>query len=178
MKNLMMTIALAAFTLLSVSAQSTDKIYFHNGNVVDGKVVKLEEFLVIFKYVNEDAEQTISKRAIERIKYSSGREEQITEKIVVKSKLDWEKVEVLLDKSEIVGLKKADEIQGKTMGFFSGYTSAAGSDKRSLKKLLEAAADMGCPFVYITADKDAKGGMQGGAYGAQGNKKGIAYRYQ
>jgi hypothetical protein len=31
--------------------------------------------------------------------------------------------------------------------------------------------------VYITADKDSKGGMQSGAFGAQGNKKGIAYTY-
>jgi sRNA-binding regulator protein Hfq len=177
MKNLILSFALVLGAFFSVLSQNADKIYYHNGKTVDGKVIRVEEFLIIFKYAGEDAEQTVSKRAIEKIVYGSGREEQITEKIVVKGKEDWEKVEMLLDKSEIVGLKKGDEIQGKTMGFFSGYTSAAGSDKRSMRKLLEAAAEMGCPFIYLTADKDAKGGMQSGAYGAQGNKKGIAYRY-
>lgn len=165
------------FSLVAFVNAQTDKIYFHNGKVIDANVIRLDDFKVIYKYAGEDAEQTTSKRAIGKIVYKSGREEVVTEKIVVSSKADWEKVEILLDKSEIVGLTKGDEIQGKTMGFFSGYTSAAGSDKRAQKKLLEAAAEMGCPFVYITADKDAKGGLQSGAYGNQSNKKGIAYRY-
>lgn len=82
-----------------------------------------------------------------------------------------------MDKSEIVGLKKVDEVQGKTTALFAGYTSASGTDKRSMKKLLQAAAKLRAPFVYITVDKDSKGGMQSGAFGAQGNKKGIAYTY-
>src|SRR5262249_7421174 len=118
----------------------------------------------------------LSKMAIHTITYASGREEEISEKIVVNGKEDWEKVEMLIDKAQIVGLKKLDEIQGKTMGYFSGYTSSAGADKRSMKKLLEAAAEMKAPFVYITADKDATAGNRA-AYGTQGNKKGIAYTY-
>jgi dihydroorotase-like cyclic amidohydrolase len=140
-------------------------------------VVKLEEFTVVFKYAGEDAEQTVSKLAIGKIIYKSGREEEISEKIVVSSKADWGKVEILIDKSQLVGLSKVAEVQGKTTGFFAEYTTAAGTDKRSMRKLLEAAAEMGCPFVFMTADKDTKGGMQSGAFGAQGNKKGIAYKY-
>ena len=137
----------------------------------------LKNLLLFSKYAGEDAEQTISKLAIGRIIYKSGREEQVSEKIVVNGKADWEKVEVLIDKSQLVGLAKGAEVQGKTTGFFAEYTTAAGTDKRSLRKLLEAAAELGCPFVYITAEKDTKGGMQSGAFGAQGNKRGIAYRY-
>jgi sRNA-binding regulator protein Hfq len=177
MKKNIFTLFVAIFASITALVAQTDKIYFHNGKTIDANVIKLDDFKVIFKYAGEDAEQTASKRAIGKIVYKSGREEVITEKIEIRGKADWEKVEILLDKSEIVGLTKGDEIQGKTMGFFSGYTSAAGSDKRAQRKLLEAAADMGCPFVYITADKDAKGGMQSGAYGNQSNKKGIAYKY-
>ncbi len=43
-KFLLMAVALLGF---AASAQ-VDKIYKHNGEVVDGKVVKLEEFTVIF----------------------------------------------------------------------------------------------------------------------------------
>lgn len=177
MKKNLFTLFAVVFASISVLVAQTDKIHFHDGKTIDANVVKVDDFKVIYKYAGEDAEQTTSKMAIGKIVYKSGREEEVSEKIEVRGKADWEKVEVLMDKSQIVGLKKVDEVQGKTMGFFSGYTSAAGSDKRSLRKLLEAAAGMGAQFVYITADKDAKGGMQTGAYGAQGNKKGIAYSY-
>ena len=92
-----------------------DKIYKHNGEVIDGKVVKLEEFTIIFKYDGEDAENTLSKYAIEKIVYGkSGRVEEVTEKIVVKTEDDWEKVVILEDKAFIAGLKKGDEVRGKT----------------------------------------------------------------
>ncbi len=171
--------SLLAFMILSVSFafSQNDKIYFHNAKVIDAKVVRLDEFNLTYKYAGEDAEQKVSKLMVHKIIYGSGREEEVSEKISVRGKDDWEKVEVLLDKSQIVGLKKVGEVQGKTTGFFAGYTSSAGTDKRSLKKLLEAAANLGAPFIYMTADKDAKGGMQSGAYGSQSNKRGIAYGY-
>lgn len=177
MNKRIITSLLLLFCTISIALAQTDKIFFHNGKSIEAQVIRLDDFKVIYKYVGEDAEQTTSKKAIEKIIYKSGREEIVSEKIVINGKEDWEKVEILLDKSEIVGLTKVDEIQGKTMGMFSGYTTAAGSDKRAQKKLLEAAAEMGCPFVYITADKDSKGGMQTGAFGNQSNKKGIAYKY-
>lgn len=169
-----MALATIHFGLFAQAA--ADRIMLHNGKEIDGKVIKVDEFFINYKYVGEDAEQTISKMAVAKIIYGSGREEEISEKIVIHGKEDWEKVEMLIDKSQIVGLKKLDEIQGKTMGYFSGYTSSAGADKRSMKKLLEAAAEMKAPFVYIYADKDATAGNRG-AYGTQGNKKGIAYTY-
>jgi hypothetical protein len=177
MKKILGLLMFVMFSAITAFAQDNDKIYFHSGKVVEGKVIKLEEFTLVFKYAGEDAEQTISKLAIGKIVYKSGREEVVSEKIEINSKEDWEKVEVLIDKTQIVGLSKVGEVQGKTTGFFAQYTTAAGTDKRSLRKLLEAAAEMGCPFVYITADKDAKGGAQSGAFGSQANKRGIAYKY-
>ena len=53
----------------------------------------------------------------------------ISEKIEINGEDDWEKVEILMDKSEIVGLKKVDEVQGKTTALFAGYTYASGTDK-------------------------------------------------
>ena len=110
MKKLLTTVMLA-FAAIAVFAG--DQIFLHSGKTIDGKVVRVDDFKVIFKYEGEDAEQTMSKKAIEKIIYSSGREEPISEKIVINGKEDWEKVEILLDVSEIVGLKKVDEIKGK-----------------------------------------------------------------
>ncbi|MFN8268175.1 MAG: hypothetical protein U0T31_09235 [Chitinophagales bacterium] len=179
MKKLTSTLLLALFTVV---AFATDKIFLHSGKVIDGKVVKLEEFTVVYKYDGEDAEQTISKKAVDKIQYTSGREEHVSDKIVINGKDDWEKVEILMDKGEIVGLKKMGEVKGKSTGGLSGSKS----DKKANMKLLQDAASMNCPFVYLTADQKSSGGGWGGYGGGiasiasanQSLKKGNAYTYE
>lgn len=175
MKSLLLTLTL--FISVSVFAQN-DKIYMHNGKTVEGNVVRVAEFTIIFKYAGEDAEQTVGKYAVSKIIYGkSGREEKITDKIVVNSKEDWESVVLLIDKSEATGLIKGDEIKGKTS--MINYRSAANSDKKSQQRLKEEAAAMGCPFVLITSDKDpgSNGANSGGLGSTQSIKKGVAYKY-
>jgi sRNA-binding regulator protein Hfq len=110
-KFLLLVVAMIGF---AANAQ-VDKIYKHNGEVVDGKVIRLEEYTVVFKYDGEDAENTIGKYAIEKIVYGkSGRVEEVTEKIVINGEADWDKVVILEEKSYIAGLKKVDEVRGKT----------------------------------------------------------------
>jgi hypothetical protein len=110
-KNILMLALL--FTGI-VNAQ-VDVITKHSGEIVKGKVVKLEEYTVVYKYDGEDAENSIGKYAIEKIVYGkSGRVEAVTEKIVVSSEADWEKVVILEDKGYIAGLKKGEEVRGKT----------------------------------------------------------------
>jgi len=60
---------MALLFVTAVATAQVDKIYKHNGEVVEGKVVKLEEYTVIFKYDGEDAENTIGKYAVEKIVY-------------------------------------------------------------------------------------------------------------
>ena len=158
-----------------VNAQ-VDLITKHNGEVVKGKVVKLEEFTIVFKYDGEDADNTISKYAVEKIVYGkSGRVEQITEKIVVSGEADWEKVVILEDISYIAGLKKGEEVRGKT-GLINYHTGNTG-DKKAEKKLKIAAAVLGCPFILQTADKTTVGASSNGLGGSQAIKKGIGYKY-
>ena len=164
-----------AFLGFAANAQ-VDKIYKHNGEVVDGKVVKLEEYTVIFKYDGEDAENTIGKYAIEKVVYGkTGRVEEITEKIVINGEADWEKVVILEDKAYIAGLKKVDEVRGKT-GLINYHTGNTG-DKKAEKKLKIEAAKMGCPFILQTADKSTVGASSNSLGGSQVIKKGIGYKY-
>lgn len=163
------------FVGMAINAQ-VDKIYKHNGEVVEGKVIKLEEYTVIFKYDGEDAENTLSKYAIEKIVYGkSGRVEEVTEKIVINGEADWEKVVILEDKSYIAGLKKGDELRGKT-GLVNFHTGNTG-DKKAEKKLKMEAAKMGCPFILQTADKTTVGANSNSLGGSQAIKKGIGYKY-
>jgi sRNA-binding regulator protein Hfq len=159
----------------TINAQ-VDEITKHNGEVIKGKVIKLEEFTIIFKYDGEDAENTISKYAVEKIVYGkSGRVEQVTDKIVINGEDDWEKVVILEDKAYIAGLKKGEEVRGKTglINYHSGNTG----DKKAEKKLKMAAAALGCPFILQTADKATVGATSNGLGGSQAIKKGVTYKY-
>jgi sRNA-binding regulator protein Hfq len=149
-------LSLLLIMFVTVVSAQTDKIYKHNGETIDGNVMRVEEYTIVFKYAGEDAENTISKYAIEKIVYGkSGRTEDVTEKIVIKSKDDWEKVIILEEKSYIAGLKKGDDVRGKT-GLINYHTGNTG-DKKAEKKLKMDAAEKGYPFILMTADKATVG---------------------
>lgn len=163
------------FCGLTVNAQS-DQIFKHSGETVNGKVVRVEEYTVVFKYDGEDAENTISKYAVEKVIYGkSGRTEEMTEKIVVNGEADWEKVIIFEEKSYIAGLKKGEEVRGKT-GLINYHTGNTG-DKKAEMKLKKAAAAAGMPFILMTADKSTVGASSNGLGGSQNIKKGIGYKY-
>ena len=97
-----------------------DKIYIHNGTAIEGTVLRVAEFRIIFIYKGETSQQVVSKYAVEKIVHgSSGRVENITDKIIVRSKNDWENVVILNNEAEVTGLTKVDEVQGRTKGFSS-----------------------------------------------------------
>ncbi|POY41306.1 hypothetical protein C3L50_01930 [Flavobacterium alvei] len=176
MKKIILLFAIAMFSG-SIYAQ-VDVITKHNGEIVKGKVIRVDEYVVVYKYDGEDAENSIGKYAIEKIVYGkSGRVEEVTEKIVVNGENDWDKVIILEDKSYIAGLKKVGEIKGKT-AFINMHTGNTG-DSKADKKLKMEAAKLGCPFVFMTADKDInESGANGVSFGAvQAIRKGIAYKY-
>lgn len=174
MKKIILVLALV-FGVTQVNAQ-VDVITKHNGEVVKGKVVKLEEYTIIFKYDGEDAENTIGKYAVEKIVYGkSGRVENVTEKIVINGEADWEKVVILEDKGYIAGLTKVGEVRGKT-GLINFQTGNTG-DKKAQKKLKMDAAKQGCPFVLLTADKTTVGANSNALGGSQAIKTGVAYKY-
>ena len=173
MKKALFLVLVLTATL--VNAQ-VDQIFKHSGETVEGKVLRVEEYTIVFTYDGEDAENTIGKYAIEKIVYGkSGRVEEVTEKIVVNGKDDWEKVVILEEKSYIAGLKKGDEVRGKT-GLINFQTGNTG-DKKAEKKLKMQAAENGCPFILLTADKTTVGASSNALGGSQAIKKGVGYKY-
>ncbi|MEP6583693.1 MAG: hypothetical protein ABJA90_05490 [Ginsengibacter sp.] len=150
---------------------SADKMYKHSGEVLNVKIIKVGELTVSYKYPGEDAEQVISKLAVAKITYASGRNEDISDKVMVSGKDDWDKVQILTDKSQVVGLKKGDEVRGKTSGMLS-YNTAGSADKKASKKIKEAAAEAGAPFILMTSDKNDGFGVK------QSIKNGVIYTYK
>lgn len=164
-------VSLIFLVLVSVALfGQNDEAFLHNGKTEEVKILKVNEFNITYTYPNETAEQVVSRYLVDKIEYGSGRTEEISDKIEISGKEDWEKVIVLVDKAAIVGLIKKDEVRGKTSGLISFHT-AGSADRKSMKKLKEAAAEMGCPFVYITADKD-------NLLTKQSVKKAYAYCYE
>ena len=174
MKKIILLFAMV-FSFGIANAQM-DKIYKHSGEVVDGKVIRLDEYTIVFKYDGEDAENTIGKYAVEKIVYGkTKRQEDITEKIIINGEDDWEKVVILEDKGYIAGLKKVGEVRGKT-GMINFQTGNTG-DKKASKKIKMDAAKQGCPFVLQLADKATVGSNSNGLGGSQNIKTGVGYKY-
>ncbi len=171
-KAIVTVLALFALFLAISQVSPNDKIYKHTGEIIQVKVIKVGEDDITFKYPNEDAEQTIGKLAVDKIEYSSGRFEKISDKVVVNGKGDWEKVQIVTDANTVVGLRKGEEIAGKTSSWIS-YNTQAGADKKATKHIKESAAEHNAPYVLITADKNSSNwnGI------SQGLKKGVIYTY-
>ena len=124
---------LAVLLMTAVMSAQVDKIYKHSGETVEGKVLRVEEYTIVFVYNGEEAENTIGKYAIEKIVYGkSGRVEEVTEKITISSEADWEKVIILEEKSYICGLKKVGDVRGKT-GLINFKTGNTGDKKAETK---------------------------------------------
>lgn len=163
------SLIVALFATLISFAQA-DKMIKHTGEKLDVKIVKVSEFTISYTYPNETAEQTIGKYAVAKIEYASGRKEDITEKVVIAGKEDWEKVVILEEATQSVGLKKQGEVTGKTAGMLS-YRTSGNADKKSMERLKKEAAELGAPFVLVTKEKDSR-------WTTQSIKRGVAYSYK
>jgi len=169
MKKPLLAVTLFLLALTQVNAQ--DKMKKHSGETLDVKVLRVNDLTINYKYPGEDAEQTIGKLAVAEITYSSGRKETISDKIVVNGKDDWEKVQIITDKAQILGLKKGGEVRGKTSGLLS-YNTAGSADKKATKRIKQDAAEMSAPFILLTGDKNDGFGVK------QSIKDGVVYLYK
>lgn len=169
MKKTFLFATLLVAGLTQINAQ--DKIKKHSGETIDVKVRRVDESTINFTYPNEEAEQSIGRLAVASITYGSGRKEEISEKVIVSGKDDWENVQIVTDKSLILGLKKGEEVKGKTSGLLS-YNTAGSADKKATKRIKEAAAEMGAPFVLLSSEKTDNFGVK------QSIKNGITYSYK
>ena len=170
MKKMIFTLIAGILSLMTFA--QNDLMLKHSGEKIDVKVLKVGETTISYKYPGEDAEQTIGKFAVASITYgTSKRVEVISEKIIVTGKDDWEKVQILTDKTQVLGMKQSVEVRGKTSGMLS-YNTAGSADKKATRKIKEAAAENGSPFILMTSDKNDGHGVK------QAVKNGFAYSYK
>ena len=106
----MKQILILVFAIIGIACKAQDKVVFHNGSTVEGKVTEVSEQYVKFVYKGEEANQMIGTAAISDIEFASGRVQHISDKIIVEYPEDWENVVVVYDKNQVAGLKSLGKI--------------------------------------------------------------------
>ena len=144
MKKLLLTLV----TIFSITIlYSQDKIIKLNKEEIICKIVEVNGSYIKYTYPNEDLINTISKNIVKEIILSSGRVQQISEAIVISDNLDWEKVKITQDKSDINGLVMGEEFTVKASSGFSGQGKTQSKAREKMKIM---AASKGYHIVYIS----------------------------
>ena len=147
------------FMLSFMSSNAQDIITFHNGTTAEGKVKEVTDKNITFVYKNEDVVNVIGTVAVDNIKFESGRMQQITPKIAIKSPDDWKLVKVVYDKSEVMGLKSLGQIEKHSSGTWSFSITGGHFLEKTLAKIRKEAAKRGGCIVLIQSSQSKSGGV-------------------
>lgn len=168
---------LLGFMLVVLNLSAQDILKLHNGSDIECKVSNMDGSVVTFVYKGEDLSQKMSKIAINSIKFASGRNQIITEKIDLSGEDAFQSVILTKNLDDVEGLTRIGEVKGKTA--FISYRSGANADKKSEERLKADCLKLGGVVVLVTEDKDYEIGRtyQKGLGSSQTRMVGIAYKY-
>lgn len=147
------------FLLVSLHCAAQDEVVFHNGTIAKGKVSEVTELSIKFCYEGEDVMNTIGRAAISEVRFSSGRVQQMSQKIFINSEKDWEKVRIVNDKNEVLGLKSLGQVEKHSTGTWSFSTTAGHFSEKTMKKIRKEAAARGGCIVLLMSQQSQSGGL-------------------
>ncbi len=160
MKKIILLITLV-FGFNQANAQ-VDVIKKQIGETLKGKIISVDDHVIVFTYEGQNVEYTIAKNAVEKITYGrTGKVEQASDKIIVNGEADWQKVVILENIDYTLGLEIGKQIGNSAE--LAYFQNGSGSDKAANKKLKIEAAKLGYPFILITSDGN--------------NRKAFVYKY-
>lgn len=158
----------------------TDKVFLHNGNTMEVSVKSISSGLITYSYPNEVMTQEISAQQVEKIVFSSGRTQQISEKIIINGKDDWEKVIITTSEADIIGLVRKGDVKGTWTG--SSLSGTAKVQEKAEREAKQNAAKLGAHVIFVqTYDTRQAGGMDavtGFGQNAKAAVRGVAYGYE
>ena len=147
------------FLFFSLQCAAQDEVVFHNGNIAKGKVSEVTDQYIKFCYEGEDVTNIIGRAAISEVRFSSGRVQQMSQKIYVESEKDWEKVRIVNDKNEVLGLKSLGQVEKHSSGTWSFSITAGHFSEKTMKKIRKEAAARGGCIVLILSQQSQSGGF-------------------
>ena len=134
----------------NIASSQVDVIKKQIGETLRGKIVSVDDNVIVFTYDGKNEEFTIAKNAVEKITYGrTGQVVQTSNKITVNVEADWQKVVILESLNLTAGLEVGEQIGIKTD--LANYQSSK-SDSDVIKRLKMQAATLGYPFILITTD--------------------------
>lgn len=170
-KNLLFLISLS----ISSIALSQDVIKTHKDEVIKGKVIEVNDKEVKFQYQGESMTNSLSKNLVSEINFESGRNQKVSEKVIINDEKDWEKVIITNLESDVNGLTRGDEMMAKASSGWS--TNGEGKmQKQAMDKLKKEAAKKGYHVVLILTTT-SKGGSYGMSGGTKASVTGVGYKY-
>lgn len=156
--------------MLTLLAAKADKIYRHNGDVIDCTVIAVENGFVKYSYKGETVTNTLGKYAVDKIVFESGREQVISPKY---SANNAESIVITTNADEVAGLKEIETIRTNSNNDFN-FLGARGLDKKATRKLQKQAKSKGAFIILLTGDYTKSGSI---FTDGSSTKKGICYTY-
>jgi hypothetical protein len=172
MRKALLTLTIA---FVSILAYSQDKIYTHKGDSIVCKVTEIGDKSIKYKYDGEELTNSITKNLVSQVKFANGRTQKVSDKVIVTSELDWEKVIITNVESDVEGLTRVGEIMAKASSGWS-TTNQGKMEKKAMDKLKKDAAAQGCHIVLLLTTT-GKGGHYGVSGGTKASVTGVAYKY-
>ncbi|MGV1021029.1 hypothetical protein ACTS9V_15570 [Empedobacter falsenii] len=170
-KNLLFLISLS----ISSVAFCQDVIKTHKDEVIKGKVIEVNDKEVKFQYQGESMTNSLSKNLVSEINFESGRNQKVSEKVIINDEKDWEKVIITNLESDVNGLTRGDEMMAKASSGWS-TTGEGKMQKQAMDKLKKEAAKKGYHVVLILTTT-SKGGSYGMSGGTKASVTGVGYKY-
>ena len=154
------------FTLVfgfNLASAQVDVIKKQIGETLKGKIISVDDNVIVFTYEGQNEEYSIAKNAVEKITYGrTGQVVQTSNKIAVNGQADWSSVVILENISKTLGLEVGQQIG--TSSDLANYQTENGGNSAVVKRLKMEAARLGFQFVLVTID-------------ASSNRTAVVYKY-
>ena len=134
----------------NIATAQVDVIKKQIGEILKGKIISVDDNVIVFTYEGQNVEYTIAKNAVEKITYGrTGQVVQTSNKINLNGQADWQKVVIVENLNFTAGLEVG--VQLGTSADLANYQSSNGNSAVN-KRLKMQAATLGYPFILITTD--------------------------
>ena len=134
----------------NIATAQVDVIKKQIGEILKGKIISVDDNVIVFTYEGQNVEYTIAKNAVEKITYGrTGQVVQTSNKINLNGQADWQKVVIVESLNLTAGLEVG--VQLGTSADLANYQSSNGNSAVN-KRLKMQAATLGYPFILITTD--------------------------
>ena len=170
-KIFLLLVAISSF--LNAQTSNEDIIIKINGDSIKVNIISVDE-KINFNYPNEKVISLLSKNCINKIIFGSGRVETFSEKILINSIQDWEKVIITTNPEDVKCLVRKGEVRASANNTWN-FDSAMVVEKKAMEKFKKEATKLKAHIILIE-DQFKKGTTYW--EGDVSSKYGIAYGYE